>query len=157
MPQFKNPWGQCILFGPNVFLFYINDLPNNIRTSWINIFAYITTFYGCTFKNLKGQSLALGLSSELGLTSRWGKDSFVLFCTSKTIVIIIKSFSTTKLDCYSLIDVHNLSEYSQTSSINRFVSFAERPRSIVDSCKVSEILPHLLPYSLYIRLMLNQK
>lgn len=158
MPQCKSPWGQCILFDSTVFLFYINDLPNNILTSWINIYAYISTFCGCTFKNLEGESLALGLASELGLTSRWGKDCFVLFCNSKINVVIIRSFFTTVLDRCSLIDVHHLSDSSQTSSsINLFVSFLKVLEVWRNSCKSSKIVSLLLPCSLYIRIMLNQK
>lgn len=56
---------------PIMFLLYINNVPKNILSSLVNIYAAGSTVYACTSKNLGGQCLAGDISSGWDLTAQW--------------------------------------------------------------------------------------
>ena len=78
---------QGSVLGPTLFLLFINDLPDSVIRSFINIFADDTTIYGLTSKNLNHSDLASNLSSDLSVPVQWGNNWFVKFNPSKTKLI----------------------------------------------------------------------
>ena len=78
---------QGSVLGPTLFLLFINDLPDSVIRSFINIFADDTTIYGLTSKNLNHSDLASNLSSDLSVTVQWGNKWLVKFNPSKTKLI----------------------------------------------------------------------
>ena len=75
---------QGSLLGPTLFLLFINDLPDHIITSFVDIYADDTTMYGCTAEDLSDCDLAAGLSADLEQVVLWGKAWQVTFNSSKT-------------------------------------------------------------------------
>ena len=75
---------QGSLLGPTLFLLFINDLPDHIITSFVDIYADDTTMYGSTAEDLSDCDLAAGLSADLEQVVQWGKAWQVTFNSSKT-------------------------------------------------------------------------
>ena len=75
---------QGSILGPTLFLLYINDLPNHILRSFVDIYADDTTIYGSTTKTVNDQVLSDSLSSDLEHVVEWGKRWLVTFNASKT-------------------------------------------------------------------------
>ena len=76
----------CSIFGPTLFLLYINDLPDNVNCS-IAIYADDTTLYSkCNQASDLWQQLELvsELESDLWDTVDWGKKWLVDFNAGKT-------------------------------------------------------------------------
>ena len=65
---------QGSVLRPTLFLLFINDLPDNVLRSFINIFADDTTIYGFTSKDLNHQHLAYNLSEDVFGIVQWGKN-----------------------------------------------------------------------------------
>ena len=72
------------MLGPTLFLIFINDLPDNVLKSFINIFADDTTNYGVTSKNYSHDNLCDDLSHDLSEIVKWGNEWLVFFNTLKT-------------------------------------------------------------------------
>ena len=75
---------QGSILGPTLFLLFINDLPNHILNSLVNIYADDTSLYRCTSSDVDDHTAAADLSSDLEQVVQWGKDWFVTFNASKT-------------------------------------------------------------------------
>ena len=75
---------QGSIIGPTLFLLFINDLPNHIINSMVDIYADDTTIYRCTSKNVDDEKVASDLSSDLENVVEWGKTWHVSFNPSKT-------------------------------------------------------------------------
>ena len=75
---------QGSVLGPTLFLLFINDLPDGVLRSFINIYADDTTLYGVTSKDLKHEGLASNLSNDLNSIVDWGKKWLVAFNKTKT-------------------------------------------------------------------------
>ena len=75
------------MLGPTLFLLFINDMPDYILKSFINIFADDTTDYGTTSRSFSHEDLATELNSDLTLIVRLGKQWLVTFNASKTKLI----------------------------------------------------------------------
>lgn len=61
---------QDSLHGPNIFLFYIDDMSKNILRYLMNIYADDAMAYGKNSQDLNVQKLALDLSADLVLTAQ---------------------------------------------------------------------------------------
>ena len=86
---------QGSVLGPTLFLIFINDLPDRVIRSFINIFADDTTIYGTTSKNLNHSDLAPNLSSDLSVIVQWGTKWLVRFNASKTKLITFHHYRGT--------------------------------------------------------------
>ena len=75
---------QGSVLGPTLFLLFINDLPDSLIRSFIDIFADDSTIYGLTSKKVNHADLASNLSSDLSVTVHWGEKWLVKFNASKT-------------------------------------------------------------------------
>ena len=75
---------QGSLLGPILFLIFINDLPDHIIKSFVDIFADDTTLYGSTSNKITDRDLADSLSSDLDSIVQWGNNWLVTFNASKT-------------------------------------------------------------------------
>ena len=81
---------QGSVLGPTLFLLFINDLPDGVKESFINIYADDTTIYGVTKKGiLDHEGLATNLSTDLKHIVDWGKKWLVTFNKSKTKLLTI--------------------------------------------------------------------
>ena len=75
---------QGSILGPTLFLIFINDLPDHITESFVDIFADDTTLYGCTSKSIDDEKLASRLSSDLHTIVKWGSKWLITFGAKKT-------------------------------------------------------------------------
>ena len=78
---------QGSVLGPTLFLLFINDLPDSLIRSFINIFADDSTIYGLTSKKVNHFDLASNLYSDLTATVHWGNKWLAKFNASKTKLI----------------------------------------------------------------------
>ena len=75
---------QGSILGPTLFLLFINDLPNHIIESLVDIYADDSTLYQSTSSVTDDPMVAAGLSSDLEEVVQWGKRWFVSFNAPKT-------------------------------------------------------------------------
>ena len=64
---------QRSVLGLTLFLLFINDLPDDVLVSFIDMFADDTTEYGVTSKSYHHADLAADLTSDLSIIVQWGK------------------------------------------------------------------------------------
>ena len=78
---------QGSVLGPTLFLLFINDLPDDVLASFIDMFADDTTEYGVTSKSYHHADLAADLTSDLSIIVQWGQMWLVTFNATKTKLI----------------------------------------------------------------------
>lgn len=83
IPQRPKRSSKGLLFGPTLFLLYVNGMPKSILQSFVKISPFDTLLHGCIYKMRDDQSLIADLFSDLVLTAQWGK-MVVTFNASKT-------------------------------------------------------------------------
>ena len=75
---------QGSILGPTLFLLFINDLPNHIIESLVDIYADDSTLYKSTSSDVDDPTVASDISSDLEQVVQWGKRWFVSFNAPKT-------------------------------------------------------------------------
>ena len=75
---------QGSILGPTLFLLFINDLPDHIIESLVDIYADDSTLYQSTSSDADDSTVAKGLSSDLEHVVQWGKRWLVSFNAPKT-------------------------------------------------------------------------
>lgn len=70
---------QGSVLGPTLFLLFINDLPDHVLNSSINIFVDVTTIYGVTKRKYPHNNLCEDLTDDISRIVDWGKEWLVTF------------------------------------------------------------------------------
>ena len=80
---------QGSVLGPTLFLIFINDLPDNILNSFIDIFADDSTLYESPNEtNDTFEKVSENISNNLSSIVNWGKRWLVTFNATKTNSVI---------------------------------------------------------------------
>ena len=91
---------QGSVLDPTLFLIFINDLPDNITFSLIDVFADDITLYSISSKSQNFHAMTTNLTSDLSSIADWSKKWLIYFNASKTKTIIFhhhKSFAASPI------------------------------------------------------------
>ena len=105
---------QGSVLGPTLFLFYINDLPDNILRSFINIFDDDSIIYSFWTPTQSIDSIAQNLSSDLASVVTRGEKWLVAFNATKTKSV---SFHHHRQHDFSVLSMNGLILLSLTHTI----------------------------------------
>ena len=75
---------QGSVLGSTLFLVFINDLPDDIRSSFVDIFADDSTVYSSSSPTLDLSSVTDNLDTDLASVAKWGEKWLVTFNATKT-------------------------------------------------------------------------
>ena len=113
---------QGSVLGPTLFLVYINDLPDQILHSLVDIFADDTTLYSVSSKDLNFRSITSNLNADLSSISDWGKKWLVTFNETKTKTISFHHHKTLHRSPVLMNNIH----LNESDSIDRLLGFKQR-------------------------------